>query len=200
MLSHMYTPTDSIPSHHDCLYSKSACECEVIVSQITAWFMLHRIREAWVEDDDDHRFGGPVEVDETYMGGKRRNMSSAERRMPAQAGIGRGPGGKTAAVGIDDRDTSEVRAEAIPDTTGVTLQGFVREHTEEGVTVCCDEHKGYIGLQCDFDHEATNHSVAEYVDGMALMNGMESLWSMLKLAHKGPVPQYPPEALSAVCR
>ena len=122
-------------------------------------------------------------------------MSNAERRMLSQAGIGRGPSGKTAVVGINDRDTNEVRAEVITDTTGETLQGFVREHTEEGATVYSDEHKSYSGLARDFEHEAVNHSVWEYVDGMAHTNGMESFWSMLKRVHKGTFHKISPKHL-----
>ncbi len=83
----------------------------------------------------DDQFDGPVEVDESYFGGKRENMSLAKRRELAEAGVGRGAVGKTAVVGIKDRETNEVRAEVIADTTGKTLQGFVREHTEAGATV-----------------------------------------------------------------
>ena len=164
------------------------------VSQPTAWFMLHRIREAWAEDDDD-QFDGPVEVDESYFGGKRENMSLAKRRELAEAGAGRGTVGKTAVVGIKDRATNEVRAEVITDTTGETLQGFVRENTEAGATVYSDEHKSYVGLRRDFAHESVNHSVGEYVDGMAHTNGMESFWSMLKRAHKGTFHKLSPKHL-----
>ena len=167
---------------------------DIGVSQPTAWFMLHRIRQAWAVDDDD-QFDGPVEVDETYMGGKRENMSNAKRRMLAEAGIGRGAVGKMAVVGIKDRATNEVRAEVIADTTGETLQGFVRENVEPGATVYSDEHKSYIGLKRDFDHDSVNHSVAEYVDGMVHTNGMESFWSMLKRAHKGTFHKISPKHL-----
>ena len=70
------------------------------ISQPAAWFMLHRIREAWADesDDDGIKFDGPVEVDETYMGGKRANMSNAQRKQLAEEGVGRGPVGKTAIV------------------------------------------------------------------------------------------------------
>ena len=164
------------------------------VSQPTAWFMMHRIREAWGEDDDDD-FDGPVEVDETYMGGARKNKSNAERRALREAGIGRGPGDKTAVVGVKDRDTNEVRAEVIRHTDGETLQGFVREHTEPGATVYSDEAAAYKGLARDFRHEAVNHSASEYVRGKAHTNGMESFWSMLKRAHDGTFHKMSPKHL-----
>ena len=71
---------------------------DIGVSQRAAWFMLHRIREAWGEDDGEEPFNGPVEVAETYMGGKRKNMSNAKRKE--LAGTGRGAVGKTAVVGM----------------------------------------------------------------------------------------------------
>jgi len=100
---------------------------DIGVSQPTAWFMLHRIREAWAGDDDD-QLDGPAEVDETYIGGKRKNMSLSKRKE--LAGTGRGVVGKTTVIGVKDRDSGEVRAEVIENTDGETLKGFVREHVE----------------------------------------------------------------------
>ena len=162
------------------------------VSQPTAWFMLHRIRQAWAGDDDD-QFDGPVEVDEAYFGGKRENMSLAKRRELADSG--RGPVGKTAVVGMKDRDTNEVRAEVISDMTGETLRSFVRQNAEEGATVYTDENRSYRDLKRDFDHDSVNHSISEYVDGMVHTNGMESFWSMLKRAHKGTFHKLSPKHL-----
>ena len=164
---------------------------DIGVKQSTAWFMLHRIREAWAEDDDD-QFDGPVEVDETYMGGKRRNMSNSQRKE--LSGTGHGSVGKTAIVGMKDRDTNEVRAEIVEQTDGETLQDFVRENAEPGATLYTDEAKAYKGMP-EFDHEAVKHSVSEYVDGMAHTNGIESFWSMLKRAHKGTFHKMSPKHL-----
>ena len=76
------------------------------IGQKAAWFMLHRIREAWIGfSDDDDKFSGPVEVDETYMGGKRSNMSNSKRK--ALEDTGRGAVGKTAVVGAKDRDSNQ---------------------------------------------------------------------------------------------
>ena len=152
---------------------------DIGVSQPTAWFMLHRIRQAWAGDDDD-QLGGPVEVDETYFGGKRENMPLRKRKTLT----GRGAVGKTAVIGMKDRESGKVRAEVVGRTDGKTLTGFVREHTEPGATVYTDEAAAYKGMP-EFDHEAVNHSVAEYVRGQAHTNGIESFWAMLKRAHKG---------------
>ena len=164
---------------------------DIGVSQPTAWFMMQRIREAWAGDDDED-FDGPVEIDETYFGGRRRNMSLAKRKE--LAGTGRGAIGKTAVVGAKDRDSNEVRVEVVRQTDGETLQGFVREHVEPGATICTDEAAAYKGMP-EFDHEAVNHSVSEYVDGMAHTNGIESFWSMLKRAHKGTFHKISPKHL-----
>ncbi len=164
---------------------------DIGVSQKTAWFMMHRIREAWGEEDDEEPFDGPVEVDETYMGGKRKNMSNAKRKE--LAGTGRGAVGKTAVIGMKDRATNQVRAEVITETDGETLQDFVEENTEEDAKVYTDEAAAYKGIERD--HEAVKHSVAEYVRGQAHTNGMESFWSMLKRAHGGTFHKISPKHL-----
>ena len=167
---------------------------DIGVSQPTAWFMLHRIREAWAGDDDD-QLDGPAEIDETYFGGKRENMPLAKRKTLT----GRGAVGKTAVIGVKDRDSGELRAEVVQNTDGETLKGFVREHVEPGATIYTDEAAAYKGMP-EFDHEAVNHSVGEYVDGMAHTNGIESFWSMLKRAHKGTFHKTSPKHLDRYVR
>ncbi len=169
---------------------------DIGVSQRAAWFMLHRIREAWGEDDDEEPFDGPVEVDETYMGGKRKNMSNAKRKE--LAGTGRGAVGKTAVIGMKDRATNQVRAEVITETDGETLQDFVEENTEEDATVYTDEAAAYKRIERD--HEAVKHSVSEYVRGQAHTNGIESFWSMLKRAHGGTFHKISPKHLDRYVR
>ena len=143
---------------------------DIRVRQSTAWFMLHRLREAW--NLGGSRFSGPVEVDETHMGGKRKNMSNSKRASLE----GRGAVGKTAVVEAKDRATKKVAARVVESTDKATLQGFVIDHTAPGRDpVYSDEAAAYKGLP--FDHEAVKHSVAEYVRGMAHTNGMESFWA-----------------------
>ncbi|MYH38553.1 MAG: IS1595 family transposase [Rhodospirillaceae bacterium] len=163
---------------------------DIGVSQPTAWFMLHRIREAWGEDDGDP-FDGPAEVDECYIGGKRRNMSNAKRR--ALAGTGRGAVGKTAVIGIKDRATNQVRAEVITETDAETLQDFVEENTDEDATVYTDDAAAYRGM--DREHESVRHSVSEYVRGMAHTNGIESFWSMFERSYHGTFHKISPKHL-----
>ena len=163
---------------------------DIKVTQKTAWFMLHRIREVWAMDKAGG-FSGPVEVDETYMGGKRKNMSNARRKE--LAGTGRGSVGKVAIVGAKDRSTKQVRAQVVEHTDKPTLQGFVVEHTAPDATVYTDDASAYEGLP--FTHESVKHSVSEYVRGMVHTNGMESFWSMLKRAHMGTYHKLSPKHL-----
>ena len=151
---------------------------ELNVTQKTAWFMMHRLREAWTASGLD-KFSGPVEVDETYMGGKRQNMSKAKRAELS----GRGTAGKTAVAGAKDRSSNKVSANVVAATDTVTLQKFVIDRSAPDATVYTDEASAYQGLP--FTHEAVKHSAGEYVSGMAHTNGIESFWATLKRAHKG---------------
>ena len=161
------------------------------ITQKSAWFLAHRLRRALDRDGD--MFAGPVEVDETYIGGKRKNMSNAKRKELSDAGAGRGAVGKTAVVGIKDRETKHVRAKVVESTDKPTLQGFVIDHAAPGATVYTDEASAYEGLP--FEHESVKHSVSEYVRGMAHTNGAESFWSMLKRAHMGTFHKMSPKHL-----
>jgi transposase-like protein len=160
------------------------------VTQKTAWFMLQRIRRAF-KDDDNWPFGGPVEVDETNVGGKRRSMSNAKRKEAA----GRGPVDMSTVIGAKDRETNTIRAKVIEKADAEALQGFIRANAAPGATVYTDEAAAYKGMH-EFNHETVNHSVSEFVRGMASTNGIESFWATLKRAHKGIYHKISPKHLS----
>ena len=157
------------------------------VTQKTAWFLAQRLRVALSQGKT--LFAGPVEVDETYFGGKRRNMTNAKRK----ALTGRGPVGKTAVVGVKDRATKQVAATVVSSTDAETLQGFVMDHASHDATVYSDDATAYESLP--FNHATVKHSLSEYVRGDVHTNGNESLWSMLKRAHKGTFHKLSPKHL-----
>lgn len=157
------------------------------ITQKSAWHLAHRIRETW--DRGERLFGGPVEVDETYIGGKRKNMPNHVRKELT----GRGPTGKTAVVGAKDRETNRVAAKAVESTDKETLQVFVKDHADRQATVYTDDAGAYETLP--FEHESVKHSVSEYVRGKAHTNGVESFWSMLKRGYVGTYHKMSPKHL-----
>lgn len=148
------------------------------ITQKSAWHLAHRLRKAY--EVGTPIFSGPVEVDETYMDGKRKNMSLSKRKTMT----GRGAVGKTAVVGAKDRDTNQVNAKVITSTDSETLQGFIADNAGCGTIVCTDEARAYSGLR-NVEHLTVNHSAGQYVHGEAHTNGIESFRSMLKRGHKG---------------
>ncbi len=151
---------------------------DIGVTQKTAWFMLQRIRKAF-DNDDEPPFGGPIEVDEAYMGGLRENMPKAKRKTLK----GRGAVGKTVVAGAKDRATNRISAEVVARPDKRTLHRFITERAAPGAKVYTDDYVIYRDLP--FDHEAVRHVDGEYVRGDAHTQGIESFWSTLKRAHKG---------------
>ena len=145
------------------------------ITQKTAWHLAHSIRETWA--DNTPSFAGPVEVDETYVGGKNANKHPNKKIKNANGTVG-----KAAVVGMKDRETNQVQATVTARTNQEALQGFVNARTVPGAKVYTDEHGGYIGLE---NHEAVKHSAGEYVNGMAHTNGIESFWALLKRGYIG---------------
>lgn len=157
------------------------------ITQKAAWHLAHRLRQAVMQPTVP--FSGPVEVDETYFGGKRKNMSAAKRKELT----GRGAAGKTAVVGVKDRDTNHVVAQVVDRTDSNTLQGFVGDQADADATVYTDDARAYQGLP--YKHETVKHSVGEYVRDQAHTNGIESFWAMLKRGYQGTFHQISPKHL-----
>ena len=160
---------------------------ELGVAQKSAWFMLQRLRKA--AEMETGLFSGPIEVDETYVGGKRHNMSTAQRKQLT----GRGTVGKQAVAGIKDRETKRVTAKVVRNTDRATLHGFVGDHAQPGTKVYTDDARAYMGLP---NHESVKHSVGEYVRGQAHTNGVESFWSLLKRGYHGIYHKMSPKHLN----
>jgi transposase-like protein len=144
------------------------------VTQKTAWFMLHRIRLA-MQDGTFNKLGGEVEVDETFIGGKARNMHKSKR---AEKITGTGGKDKENVFGMVERGGKVVTGH-VPCRTKKELQATIRERVEAGSPIVSDELKSYDGLEPDYQHAAIDHAV-EYVNGNVHTNTMENFWSLLK--------------------
>jgi len=144
------------------------------VSQKTAWFMLHRIRLTH-QGKDGGKMGGHIEVDETFIGGKARNMHASKRTN--------NPFEKAVVMGVLKRG-GEVRATVVENREKSTLQPIVEKHVRKGSNVYTDELVSYWGLDEEFAHQVINHA-EKYVDGNIHTNGLENFWSLLKRTLKG---------------
>jgi hypothetical protein len=154
------------------------------VTQKSAWFMLQRIRLAMKSGSvlKMGSGGGPVEIDETWVGGKAKNMH-AKRRGRIKDGWEKD--NKTIVMGMLDRETRQVRAKVIPDVTRLTLQNEILKQVTHGGKVYTDSAVGYTGMRMqNFVHEAVNH-IEEYVRGDVHTNGIENFWSCLKRGLNG---------------
>jgi transposase-like protein len=154
---------------------------QVGVTQKTAWFMDHRIRESMQQNGG--QLFGTVEADETFIGGKAGAMHESKRREKI---TGRGGVDKTTVFGLAQRK-GDYRATIVPNTTTRTLEGQVLANVKSGATVYTDEHAGYRRLaNLTFTHETVNHAAGEYVrDGLIHTNGIESFWATFKRGYIG---------------
>lgn len=152
------------------------------VTQKTGWFLLHRIRLA-MQDDSVSPFSGRVEVDETFIGAKARNMHKGKRKVK-----GRGPVGMTAVMGLLERTTakkpSRVSLKVVPTIRKPELQSHVRDQIVKGSEVFTDSLRSYDGLQDAYTHQVIDHAEC-YAKGHVHTNGLENFWSLLKRTING---------------
>ena len=134
------------------------------ITQKSARHLAHRIRETW--DRKQATFGGPVEADETFIGGRESHKHASRKRNR-----GRGPVGKMAVAGVKDRTTNRVSAAVVPGTTRQALQSFIAGRVKPQATIYTDEFASYRGLP---NHQTVHHRVSQYVNGQAHTNGLES--------------------------
>lgn len=149
---------------------------ELGVTQKTAWFLEHRIREAYKTGDEP--LGSEIEIDETYVGGKEKNKHRNKRVKFNYGGTG-----KQAVMGMLQRN-GNVRAFLVQGNTKQILQKAIIENIRIGSKLYTDSHSGYVGIK-GYSREAVNHGVGEYVRGQAHTNGIESFWALLKRGHYG---------------
>lgn len=151
------------------------------ITQKSAWFLAHRIRETWLKkqsgDGDSDKLKGIVEVDETYIGGKEENKHSFKKLHQEHHK------GKTVVMGMLERG-GDVKAVVIANTESSTLCYNIRNHVQEGSNIYTDCHAGYRKLH-EYNHASIKHSVGEYVRNQVYTNGIESFWSLLKRAYIG---------------
>ena len=156
---------------------------DVKVTQKSAWFMLHRIRLAMQDEFFGSKLGGnggEVEVDETFIGGKARNMHVGKRQRRI---TGTGGKDKTAVMGFMERG-GKLRTVVVPNRRRSALQAEVRKHVEAGAALYTDALMSYEGLATDYAHKVVDHA-AQYVDGRVHTNSLENFWSLLKRGVSG---------------
>jgi transposase-like protein len=165
----------------NCKNGVSSCETarDLGVTQKTAWFMNHRLRYA-LKDGGFGLLSGEVEADETFIGGKARNMHASRRALRI---TGTGPKDKTAVMGILERG-GKIRTSVVPSRKKKTLQAEVRKHVQAGSALYTDALLSYDGLEGDYAHQVVDHAV-QYVDGRVHTNGLENFWSLLKRGLSG---------------
>ena len=150
------------------------------ISQKSAWHVGHRLRQALAEGSLPG-FDGPVEADETYIGGKERNKHASRKQH-----LGRGPVGKSPVIGVKDRTSGKVAAVPVHEVSTSTATAMVAATTRPGADVFTDGSSVYDPLEAlGFRHARVMHSVGEYVRGSVSTNGIENYWSLLKRTYIG---------------
>src|SRR6185437_7037068 len=166
----------------NCKNGISSCEIarDLKITQKSAWFLDHRLRFALHQGSFENLLSGEVEADETFIGGKARNMHIEKR---ARRITGTGTTDKTAVMGILQRG-GKVRTSVVPNRKKKTLQAEIKKHVEAGSALYTDFLLSYEGLAGDYAHQVVDHAV-QYVDGKIHTNGLENFWSLLKRGING---------------
>lgn len=173
------------------------------ITQKSAWFVLHRIREMLKDNDGDLFTGNMVEVDETYVGGKAKNKSLAKRKIINKGRAGKGYQGnaineKSIVFGIIQRE-GRVRTFVVPNNRDYTLLPIIRENVEKGNTMVSDQWKAYEGLGSRYDHHTVNHGREEYVRGNLHTNTIEGYFGLFKRGIYGIYHNVSPKHLQRYC-
>lgn len=169
---------------------------DLAVTQKTAWFMLHRIRLAMQNGSIEKKLKGHVEADETFVGGKAKNMHlDKHARLVFEGRFGKGPTGKAIVMGLLERH-GEARVKVLPTRRKKHVQAEVRSNVEQGSNLYTDALKSYAGLDADYVHEFIDHAEA-YVRDNVHTNGMENFWSLFKRSLKGTCVSVEPYHLQA---
>lgn len=148
---------------------------DIHVTQKTAWFMLHRLRHAIRTQSFNRPLDGQIEADETFIGGKAKNMHASKRQPGMQGGKG-----KAVVLGMLERG-GELRTTEMPNLKARNVQGEIVRNVAPGASVMTDEHSSFVGLQGRYNHHRVNHSLGEYVkDFFNHTNSIESVWALFK--------------------
>lgn len=159
------------------------------ITQKTAWFLGHRIREGFSSEME--AFDGPVEMDEAYMGGKEKN-----RHWDKKLKLGRGTAGKHPVIGVRDRPTGHVAAEPVAVANRTAAEEMFYEKVRKGADLFTDESRIYDRID---NRETVKHKNGEYVRGAVHTNGIESFWALLKRGYHGTCHWMSPKHLHRYC-
>jgi transposase-like protein len=174
----------------------SSCEVAraIGVTQKTAWYLLHRVRLI-MQMGTFEKLRGPVEIDETFIGGLEKNKHEKKKKH-----AGTGSAGKEIVMGILERGkeqgSSRIRAKVVSNTDKPTLHGEIRSNVQEGSKVYTDAHRGYQGLSPDLEHAWVDHAV-KYAEGQVHTNGCENFWSLFSRMLHGTYTHVDPQHLQA---
>jgi transposase-like protein len=160
---------------------------DIGITQKSGWFMLHRIRLA-MQDGSIEKFSGRVEADETFIGGKARNMHADKKAKTKSLQKGRGYVGKVAVMGLLERNSPErasrIKLRVVRNVRRAGLQKHIKNEVATGSELFTDALPSYTGLEQEYIHKVTDHAEC-YAKGHVHTNGLENFWSLLKRGIKG---------------